>query len=735
MSAEARLPEYLRFVWMFFLRPVSLHRRLKACGIEEPGAPGWRVWRDLAGAPALRRGYLGRLVTTLALTVPVVGAVVWCLESLGFHLNWGHVTVSIAVSVAVSVAVTVPVVAGVLALGVAVGPSEAMVFSVGISMVLGVVVGVVASVAFGVTFSVAYIVRTGLAVGVVCGLVVGMALSMAAGALVGLASGMSFSLAFLRLPFYPVEALHQTLIYWQQKLIGTLTLGRSPVLWHELSYLPLPFLGRHIEITAARDVRLTKQALAACDITPGQRQIGRGAMARIQNRELERIGREGRFLALVTGEMEWMRPNEEVSADSPALHRVARYVLAAGAANAPVQRLDHLQRAQKDLDGLEATLLARGSARQGLERAVLVAWQRTIARLRSEAERDAADSLANPFRAGDPLEPDLGQEVFRGRDDVFRRIERLLVDPVRNASIALLAPRRCGKTSVLKMLPALVPDAVCIFFDLQEHPVDTPAAFFQSLDHETRVQARRDRGLELPALSDGTPFEAAGRWLDALEAAAGDRRLLFCLDEFETLERTFPGSPQDLLKLMGLFRSIIQHRRAVRILVSGEAPFDELDAMWNDHFISVREVRFGHLDAATARDLVRKPTSDFPGETLPEDVAARIVERTGGQPYLVQLYAQLAVELLNDEDRRRATLEDLETVEGQVLEEAGYYFRNSWQRGPDSAREALAALARGATPELDRPARRWLRRRELIDEEGRLTIPVLGRFLIEAELA
>ncbi len=54
------------------------------------------------------------------------------------------------------------------------------------------------------------------------------------------------------------------------------------------------------------------------------------------------------------------------------------------------------------------------------------------------------------------------------------------------------------------------------------------------------MQARRDRGLELPALGDGTPFEAASRWLDALEGAAGDRRLLFCLDEFETLERTFP---------------------------------------------------------------------------------------------------------------------------------------------------------------------------------------------------
>lgn len=225
----------------------------------------------------------------------------------------------------------------------------------------------------------------------------------------------------------------------------------------------------------------------------------------------------------------------------------------------------------------------------------------------------------------------------------------------------------------------------------QQHPVDTPAGFSRALDRETRVQSRRSRGLELPKLDDGNPFEAVDRWLDALERAVGNRRLLFCLDEFETLEHTFPGSRQDLLKLMGLFRSIIQHRRGVRLLVSGEAPFDELDAMWNDHFISVREVRFGHLEAEVARELVQKPTADFPQETMPGEAASRIVERTGSQPYLVQLYAQLQVELLNDEDRRRGTLEDIEQVEEEVLQQAAYYFRNCWQRGPDSAREALAA--------------------------------------------
>ncbi len=742
MSAEARLPGYLRFMWMFFMQPVSLHHRLKACGIEEPGAPGWRLWRDLRAKHELRRVYFRRLIATLALMPPTAVALALFLRSLAIEVTWGGVAYGVAFGMAISgIGLAFGVAFGV-AYGVALGVSFSMAYGVAFGKVsgagygaafgagFGVAVGVDQGTTKGAAASVFYGVAIGVFSGVAVGVFYGVFSGLAEGMAYGVATGVAFPLTYLRFPLYPVEALHQTLLYWRQKLFGILNLDTSPVLWHELSYLPLPFLARHIEITAEHDPQLARRALAACEIAPGQRRLGRLALTRIQGRELERIGREGRFRALVDGETKWLPPDASANVETVALRQVARYALAAASAQTPGQRLDHLRRAQKDLDGIEVTLLERRSSR----RSVLAAWQHTIAKLRAKAEREAEGRLANPFRAGEPLEPDLGREVFRGREEVVRHIERLLADPTRSASIALLAPRRCGKTSVLKMLPELLPDAVCIFFDLQEHPVDTPAGFFRALDRETRVQARRDRGIELPALGDGTPFEAAGRWIEALEGAAGDRRLLFCLDEFETLERTFPGSRRDLLKLMGLFRSIIQHRRGVRLLVSGEAPFDELDAIWNDHFISVREVRFGHLDAAVARELVQRPTSEFPAETMPDAVAARIVERTGGQPFLVQLYAQLLVELLNDEDRRRATLDDLERGEQEVLEQAGYYFRNSWQRGPDSVREALAALARGEVPELGRSARRWLRRRELIDDQDRLTIPVLGRFLIETEL-
>ncbi len=104
MSGEARLPGYLRFVWMFFMQPVSLHHRLKACGIEEPDASGRVLWRELAGVPELRRDHLGRIAATLALAAPTAAAVTWLLSFVGMAADWRYAVFGVTFGVAIGVA-------------------------------------------------------------------------------------------------------------------------------------------------------------------------------------------------------------------------------------------------------------------------------------------------------------------------------------------------------------------------------------------------------------------------------------------------------------------------------------------------------------------------------------------------------------------------------------------------------------------------------------------------------
>ena len=160
--------------------------------------------------------------------------------------------------------------------------------------------------------------------------------------------------------------------------------------------------------------------------------------------------------------------------------------------------------------------------------------------MRVEAEKNAAGLIPNPFRAGDPLSGEGGPELFRGRETAVRDIEETLSDPSRSASLQLLAPRRSGKTSLLKMLPAMLPDADCVFFDLQAHPAASVDAFWRKLAEQAIIQAKRERRVELPPLPDGPPIEAAEAWLEKLDQLPGGHRVLIAIDEFERLEELFP---------------------------------------------------------------------------------------------------------------------------------------------------------------------------------------------------
>ena len=234
-------------------------------------------------------------------------------------------------------------------------------------------------------------------------------------------------------------------------------------------------------------------------------------------------------------------------------------------------------------------------------------------------------------------------------------------------------------------------------------------------------------------------LEAARDWLEALEQQPGRDRVLFCLDEFERLEeavRLKPEAMPQLVQLMGLLRATIQHRRRVRLLVAGNSAFEELGPLWNDSFISARELRLGPLARDVAIGLLRQPipvTEGFPDDAVSQEVAEAIVDRTGGQPYLTQLYAFWLVEELNKTKRTRAELRDIETADQIVFEQAAPFFRDSLNpRGATFAvRPVIEQIVAGQKPELTGNQSRFLSRRGLITAEGTLAFPILARWLNE----
>lgn len=799
------LPSLTTLTWLFFMQPITLHYRLKACGIEDPDIPLLKLYLVKDASSPLKRQYMLNMLGVLLLVTPstslftlvlfdvigypidflkwIIGVIVGITFGITFSIVFG-IVVGVAVGVAVGIAGSVAFdlafsVVGGVAFSIAGGVAYSMVygivgsfvggialgsaFGIAIGIGIGVIFGtpvyfadgialgaagglafsVALSVVYGVTFGTAYDTTSSILYGIVGGIGVGVGVGIAASitqdvklsSQIGIAGGLSFSLFFIiayyRIPFYLFEVIWQGCCFVLRSIFNQPTLRFAPVLYHDLSYLPHPLLTQHILLEATQAPELVRRILDACAVAPGQRRTGHIVLIRLQTVELEDMVKQRRFLDIIELQGQWLPGVKSASSILLTFRDIARYLQAADTAMTAFHSLQHIKHAEQALAQLKIYLLGDISYTEQTLKTIVPTWEAAIAQLREEIKNISSRELPNPFRAGEPLTPEQGQEVFRGRRHLIEQIESLLVDPSQSVSIALLGPRRCGKTSLLNMLPAMLPDAVCVFFDLQDNPINSATAFFHALAKRAQEQAHRDRRLELPLLPEGDPFEAARQWLESLDHLAGERRILICIDEFERLEDLFRGERRELLTLMGLFRATIQHRRHVRLLISGVAPFDELDSLWSDHFINLREIRIENLAEETVLELLTQPIKDFPEQAITLPIAKTIWARTGGQPYLIQLYGSLLIQYLNEIEEKQADLAYLELVEERLLEQATYYFRNTIQVAPPSAQTVLEALAIDQSIEIDKNTQRWLKRRCLLTDNNKLLIPVLGTWINE----
>jgi hypothetical protein len=279
---EATLPGPLRFAWMFYCQPISLHRRLVACGLE-PAREG-ATPRGLLGGSPLRGRYLGLLLAPLILPLLALDTFALALaQAAGYDVDvrkvvfgaffgmcWG-LLVGIALGVGFAVAQPPRLLSQVLsfavALGFAGGVQYGLAFGIEGTQVPAALAG---GLAFGLAGGAAWCAGGKVAGGAGFSLGLGIALGFQfgwPGAFIG-------ALSAIRLPLYLIEIPLQLALrpFW---LRGSLRL--APVLWHELSYFPHPGLQGHIIDTAALDRPLAERALQAAAIAPGQRRAAERA--------------------------------------------------------------------------------------------------------------------------------------------------------------------------------------------------------------------------------------------------------------------------------------------------------------------------------------------------------------------------------------------------------------------------------------------------------------------------
>ena len=378
-----------------------------------------------------------------------------------------------------------------------------------------------------------------------------------------------------------------------------------------------------------------------------------------------------------------------------------------------------------------------------------------------EAEQAGLEQLAaerretpNPFIFGNPVD-ERSASVFADRQDMARQIEESLLGARQSPALLLHGPRRMGKSSILKQLPRLLgPDFAPALLDCQNPAVAGGEASTASLLHylsaalSEGLQRRRVavKPLTVEELAR-EPFAAFDAWLARVEQAMPlAMRALFCLDEYERLQRALDaGWGGDFLDAL---RHTLQHRPRFVLLFTGAHTFAELGPAWTDRFISARRVRVSFLRPDDVRPLLTKPIPEFDLSYAPGAVEAVIVA-TRCQPFLVQAVAFELVQYLNEQQRKEAAPADVETAITRALESGGEFFANVWSDARAEGQGILRELVRsGVAADVSRRqsseagdqrgltsaatgALKWLREHDVLDDAGKFAVPMMERWVRE----
>ena len=565
----------------------------------------------------------------------------------------------------------------------------------------------------------------------------------------GVALGVAVGLGALRAYFWLPE------LAWMLALAAALSQGKNaarmlpllPPRFDQLIILPLPFMDKIIVKAHRENPAAAQQFIRYLTSETNQQAVAARAMRGIAEDVLARC-QAVQDIVHAADQLAWL-PTPLPKGFSPffaELLDVSKSVRAAMQATSPYRQSQELARQIGLLEGIQNRLAAAGHMSDATTfGGVAKRWLGLLQALRQslEARAKATEEIPQVYLPASALEPDLAGGLFRGREDIFRQIEDVVLAK-QPQTLLLYGGRRAGKTSTLNYLPRwITPDVVPLKVDLQGVVTAQTLAGLavQLATHAARAGQQLGVMLNMPNPADfqTDPFPALERWMDSVERTVGQKRILLCLDEYERLgefvEAFNNRAPLNFL------RYVIQNRRRWIILLSGSHLLDELPGYWSDYLINTRPIRVSYLEREAARSLIVSPVDGFPDIYTPETVDA-ILEMTRCQPYLVQLACYEIVERLNHARRKRASPDDLQAVVPVMFERGSEYFRELWESLADEERSILRRLARNdpslrlETSLVEDGMGTYLRRlvrREIIEQHDgiyRFQVPLIQQYVL-----
>ena len=267
-------------------------------------------------------------------------------------------------------------------------------------------------------------------------------------------------------------------------------------------------------------------------------------------------------------------------------------------------------------------------------------------------------------------------------------------------NVLLRAPRRAGKTSLLHMVRSVltdtdrragvrdwfgVPDTwdavlnatVPVFLNLQGIETlqknATPTAFYQAVLRGLLDAGLRGRTGERLLREPSITYTQFSKGLREIVAAAGSRRPVVLLDEFDVLD-----TMADKLAFYNSLRTVVAEVQGVTwIVVSALGLYKEIRDYASPLFNIFKIVTMARMDAEAARRLVTSPWE--PGGRLADasltflpDAVYEILKEAGNYPYFIQMLCSEVVDYVNAAHTNQVRLSTVQqVVDRRMVAEGG----------------------------------------------------------------
>jgi AAA ATPase domain len=394
-------------------------------------------------------------------------------------------------------------------------------------------------------------------------------------------------------------------------------------------------------------------------------------------------------------------------------HLVRQEIHTAIIATSNTNRLRSIALANDRLDQLQTYIteeVLTGYPEHKLLLRITRQWQDIIIQAGASAARhQLLTPVSNPYVAGNPVTG----KLFVGRDDILQRIEELWTQLDQISSIVLYGHRRMGKTSILRNLPGRFgPHTHIIDFNLQRvGMIDQLADLIYRLAIElhdalpSNLQTHIPEPTEDQYYNTNNPTTQLDRLLKQIQTHRQTDRFILAIDEFEILEDLITQGKIEPT-IIAYLRALIQTYPWFILIFAGLHTLQEMtENYWNPLFGSVTRIPVSTLSPASAYQLITNPTDDFPLD-YDQDAIDRIIQLSGGQPYLTQLLCQSLITRFNRirfEERReiepRFTLADVETIVANpdFYRDGNAYFSALWDQATETHAPTQHLILRALT--------------------------------------